>query len=356
VLTTCARDHFTWANEYAPGVEEDGKVVIRRFPTVLDTPREERRAIEAEILAGRHVDVQRQQRWMNDDLRVPALYQHLLRDAGSYDALVFAPYLFWTTFACGQVSPERTILQPCLHDEPQAHLELFRPLFSGARGLWFNSEPERDVALRLFDLPPRQRVVGAGIDVPDGYDPEGFRARYGITGPFILYAGRREGGKRWEWLLDAFAKATLAYDLPFQLVTMGTGVVRPPEAIADRVIDLGFLPTADRNDAFAAAAAYVQPSNLESFSRTIMEAWLAGTVVVANEASDVVAWHCDRAEAGLTFRDDEELAQCLRFVADEPSAADQLAARGRAYVLANYQWNTVLDAMEASLDEWLAQP
>src|SRR5439155_17702485 len=107
------------------------------------------------------------------------------------------------------------ILQPCLHDEPQAHLELFRPLFSGARGLWFNSEPERDLAERIFELPSRHRVVGAGMDVPERYDPTGFRERHGIAGPFILYAGRREGGKRWEWLLDAFAKATLAYDLPF---------------------------------------------------------------------------------------------------------------------------------------------
>ena len=30
ILTTCARDHFTWANEYPAGVEEDGK--LRRAP------------------------------------------------------------------------------------------------------------------------------------------------------------------------------------------------------------------------------------------------------------------------------------------------------------------------------------
>ena len=353
ILTTCARDHFTWANEYPAGDEEDGKVLIRRFATSVDTPRAERQQIEADILAGRKVDIQRQQRWMNDDLRVPGLYQHLLVHSGGYRALVFAPYLFWTTFACGQIAPERTILQPCLHDEPQAHLELFRPLFNGSRGLWFNSEPEQALAQQLFDLGGRQRVVGAGMHIPESYDPEGFRRRHGIDRPFLLYAGRREGGKRWEWLLDAFTSATLTYDLPFALVTMGTGEVKPPAAIADRVVDLGFLPEGERNDAFAAAAAYLQPSSLESFSRTVMEAWLAGTLVVANAESDVVAWHCERSGAGLTFLDDEELAQCLRFVADEPAAARQLAAPGRAYVLEHYQWPTVLDAMEASIEEWL---
>src|SRR5262249_21282802 len=155
----------------------------------------------------------------------------------------------------------------------------------------------------------------------DAYDPERFRSRHGIPGRFVLYAGRREGGKRWEWLLDAFARAVRLYDLPFSLVTMGTGAVRPPEEIADRVIDLGFVAPEDRDDAFAAADAYVQPSALESFSRTIMEAWLAGTLVVANAQSDVVSWHCDRSEAGLTYRNPEELAQCLCFAADEPDAA-----------------------------------
>jgi glycosyltransferase involved in cell wall biosynthesis len=352
VLTTCARDHFTWANEYPAGVEQHGKLVVHRFPTVLDTSREDRKALEAQILAGGRLSLHEQHRWMNDDLRVPALYHHLLAEAGGYDAIVFAPYLFWTTFACGQIAPERTILQPCLHDEPQAHLPIFRPLFEGARGVWFNSEPERDLAARLFDT-PRAAVVGAGMEVPGGYDPEGFRARFGIEGRFALYAGRREGGKLWEWLLDAFANAVQRHHLPLSLVTMGTGDVVAPPAIADRVIDLGFLDTGDRNDAFAAADVYLQPSSYESFSRTIMEAWLAGTPVIANAASEVVSWHIERSGAGLTYRSAEELAQALCFVSDEPEAAAALARPGREYVLREYGWPRVLDAMEASLEEWL---
>ena len=353
ILTTCARDHFTWANEYPAGIEEHGKLLVRRFPTVIDTPRAERREIEAAILRGERISLDRQQRWMNDDLRVPLLYHYLLEHATEYRALFFAPYLFWTTFACAQISPERTILVPCLHDEPQAHLDIFQPLFSGSRGLLFNSEPEAALAQRLYALPVHHRVVGTGVHVPDSYDPEGFRARYGIEGPFALYAGRREGGKRWEWLVDAFAYAVHRYDLPFTLVTMGTGAVNVDASIADRVIDLGFLPTNDRNDAFAAADIYVQPSDLESFSRTIMEAWLAETFVVANGASDVVAWHVDRSDGGLTFADREEFAQCLCFVREQPETATALARRGRQYVLDNYRWGTVIDEVERALDEWL---
>jgi glycosyltransferase involved in cell wall biosynthesis len=353
ILTTCARDHFTWANEYEPGTSEVDGITVRRFPTVIDTPRAERQAIHQAILAGHKIDLNMQSRWLNDDLRVPELWHHLLDHSERYRALVFAPYMFWTTFACGQVAPERTILMPCLHDEPEAYLEIFQPLFTGARGLWFLSDPERDLAARIFPLPASHAVTGAGVHVPDSYDPERFRKRHGIEGRFVLYAGRREGGKRWEWLLDAFAAAVRREGLPFSLVTMGTGEIHPPPDIADRVIDLGFLDDSDRNDAFAAADAYVQPSAYESFSLTAMETWLAGTPLIAYGKSEVVSWHCERSGAGLTFDDEHELAQCLRFVADEPAAARAMAGKGRAYVLDSYRWPAVLDRMEATLDEWL---
>jgi glycosyltransferase involved in cell wall biosynthesis len=354
VLTTCARDHFTWANEFPAGATEveDG-VVLRRFPTVISTPRAERAHFNAAIVAGAPLRMTEQERWINDDMRVPELFHYLLDEAHAYRAIVFAPYLFWPAFACGQVAPERTILMPCLHDEPEAYLEIFRPLFSGSRGLWFLSDPERDLAHRIHPQLAPFEVIGSGLNVPEQYDPDGFRRRHGIEGPFVLYAGRREGGKNWERMLDAFANAVVAHDLPFKLVTMGHGEVRPPAVVADRVIDLGFLPEEERDDAFAAASAYIQPSAYESFSRTIMEAWLAGTMVIATGASEVNRWHCDRSGAGLVYDDDYEFEQCLRFVADAPDAAAAIAARGRDYVLTNYTWPPVLDRVEEILDAWL---
>jgi glycosyltransferase involved in cell wall biosynthesis len=105
--------------------------------------------------------------------------------------------------------------------------------------------------------------------------------------------------------------------------------------------------------AFAAAAAVVQPSTNESFSRVLMEAWLASTPVIANAGGEVLAWHCERSGGGLTYANDQEFLECLRFVAEAPDAAAALAAAGRAYVLSNYTWPLVLDRMEASLDAFV---
>ena len=155
----------------------------------------------------------------------------------------------------------------------------------------------------------------------------------------LLYAGRREEGKGWPVLLDAFA-AAVARGADLDLVTMGVGEVVAPTEVAGRVHDLGFLPDGEAADAFAAAAAYVQPSRNESFSRTVMEAWLAGTPVLANAESAVVAWHCERSGAGITWTGTENsdhlavaegyvsitpLHICLKYTS--PSQRDNMQSR-----------------------------
>jgi glycosyltransferase involved in cell wall biosynthesis len=82
-----------------------------------------------------------------------------------------------------------------------------------------------------------------------------------------------------------------------------------------------------------------------------MESWLAGTGVIANAASAVVSWHCERSGAGITYADPDELVQALALVADQPELLRALAPQGREYVLREYTWPVVLDRMEAALSE-----
>ncbi|MEZ5343001.1 MAG: hypothetical protein R2706_16625 [Acidimicrobiales bacterium] len=146
VLTTCAKDHVTWANHYPEGESTDGLVTVKRFATQTDTPGKARERIGGQILSGRGASISEQQLWVNDSLRVSGLWHYVLDHADDYRALILGPYMFWTTFAVSQIAPERTILMPCLHDEPPAYLDLFAPCFSGSRGLWFLSEPEAELA------------------------------------------------------------------------------------------------------------------------------------------------------------------------------------------------------------------
>lgn len=351
ILTTTALDHHTWENVLPAGTEVVDGVTVRRFP--VDNRQVPGRAeLEHRIIQGDELTIGEQQSWINGGMRSPALYHHVLDHAGEYRAMVFTPYPTWITFACSQVVPHKSVLWTCLHDEPYAYLELFEPVFSGSAGLLFQSDPEQELAHRVSTSLAPHAVVGCGVEVPAAYDPEGFRRRHGIEGPFVLYAGRREGAKGWDELLTQLAAIDRRGGFPFTLVTMGGGDVRPPAGFEGKVVDVGFLDDDERDNAFAAASAYLQPSRYEAFSRTIMEAWLAGTLVIANGGSDVVAWHCQRSGAGLTYDDERELEQCLAFLAGAPDDAARLAASGRDYVLAHYQWDAVLDRVEERIQAW----
>src|SRR3954451_11004223 len=145
VLTTCARDHHTWANHYPAGSSVDEGVTIHRYPVVQDTDGVARSELSTVMDRGEHPTIGQQEAWMNDGLRVPELFHALLDRSETYRAIVVSPYLFWTSFACGQIDPARTILRPCLHDEREARLELFEPLFGGVHELWLNTDPEMNL-------------------------------------------------------------------------------------------------------------------------------------------------------------------------------------------------------------------
>ncbi len=359
VLTTCATNHYTWANEYPEGATEEDGLTVRRFRTSHTFSRLVSIELERRIAAGDKISALEEVSWLNGRLRVPGLYLHLLAHASEFDAVICSPYLFWTTIYGAAVAPERTIVMPCLHDEHYAWLRLVRATLTEVAGVWFLSEPEHELGHRIAPrLSPRHGVLGAAVELPESYDPAAFRSRYALERPFVLYAGRREEGKGWFSLLRAFAAALLRHSLPFDLVTAGVGDPEIPDELTSRVIDLGYLENEELPDAFAAADALLQPSANESFSRTIMESWLAGTPVVANGAGAVVNWHCERSGGGLTYLDELELGECLAFIAEAPKSAAALAERGREYVLANYTWDKVIDRLEAMLAsfDWAGRP
>ena len=352
ILTTCAIDHHTWANAHPPGDFVEEGVRVRRFPTVHDGDKLMRDTIEGRIQLGLPVTPDEQRLWLNGTFRVPELFHHLLVHASTYRAVVLSPYLFWTTVSCAVVAPEKTIVMPCLHDEYYAYLEIVRPVLADPAQVWFLSEPEHDLGHTLVgDALAPHVVTGAGVHVFDAGDPDKGRELARTRRPFVYYGGRREGGKGWFELLGAFTRAVVEYGADLDLVTTGVGPVEPAGIVADRVHDLGLLPYEDLRHVFAAAAAYVQPSRNESFSRTIMESWLAGTGVVANAGSAVVSWHCERSGAGITYADPDELVQAMVLLGERPDVLRALAPAGREYVLREYTWPVVLDRMEAALAE-----
>jgi len=350
VLTTCAINPYTWANELPPGEKVEDGILVRRFENVLASSGSKEHWVHGRIYGGETPSLDDQVTWLNALFRTPGLFEALYRERARFQAVIFAPYLFWTTTVCMPAVADRAIVMPCLHDEVYAHLEVMRHVLALPASVWFLSEPEHELAHRLGPVSEHHSVIGAGMDVPAKHDPEAFRAAYGIDEPFVLYLNRRETDKGWPWLLEVLADA----GTPVKLVSAGPGTADVPHYLRHRVVDVGVLSNEQRDNALAAALAYVQPSLMESYSRTVMEAWLARTPVLVRRGSTVLEWHCSRSKGGLAFSDGPELTAYLQRFTAHPEEAAAMGERGRAYVLGNYQWPQVLDRVESDLARLVA--
>jgi len=346
VLTTTTRDLYAdWGRSYYPaGASEIDGVVVRRF-AVQKRDRAAFDAVNARLMRGAAVSAADERVYIEQMIRVPALYDFMAREAGDR-LFVFIPYLFATTTYGAQVCPERSVIIPCLHDESYARLSLYREVLPHVRALVFHTEAERALADRLFPGHPEQlrEVLGEGVDTDGQGDAGRFRHRYGLDGPLVLYAGRREPGKNTPLLLDYWARYWRGPGRArgARLVLLGPGDVAIPADAADGFLDLGFVPAQDKLDAHAAAGVFCLPSVNESFSIALMESWLAETPALVHAGCAVTVEHCRNANGGLYFAGYDEFAATLDYLFDHPTEAAQMGRNGRAYVLSRYQWPAII--------------
>ena len=84
--------------------------------------------------------------WLGFHFSAPGVFEYVLRFGEQYDAIVFSPYLLWTTSVCVPFVAERAVVVPCLHDETYARLDILRPVLSEPALAWFLSGPEHLLA------------------------------------------------------------------------------------------------------------------------------------------------------------------------------------------------------------------
>lgn len=357
VLTTCALDHFTWANELRPGVSREGSLEVIRFP-IGERDAGVWSRLHSEIDVGLPVSYADQVRWMANSAWSPAMLE-FIRGTERADWTIAMPYLFGTTTWATAVNPERTVLIPCLHDEPHARSEVVVNTLAAARGLFFNSTTERDFALSLMGLTsddvPRHTVLGVGYDdvaLPPPAEVTAFLRDREIDRGYLLYVGRREEAKGLPDLFRAYRAYRASSEDPRALALMGSGALPVPTDLAPHVIDLGFVDEDAMRLAYAGALALVHPSRLESLGMVLLEAWLAGTPALVTANGPVLVEHCRASGGGYWWSDDAEFAALVDTLAADPELHSEMAAAGRDYVLTTYQWPLVRARLLASLAEW----
>ena len=385
VLTTCARDYVSWANEYPEGVDRIRGVNVRRFANARTRDIQAFNKYSDWIFNNEH-SRQDEMEWLKQQGPwCPALQEYLERNAQSYDVLIFFTYLYATTVQGLKAEPSRSILIPTAHDEPAIHLGIYKDVFSLPAAIGYNTEAEKAFLQQTFDIRAvADEVIGCGVDLSpltqaatfDADDEEAityereplpahlrqrgafFRRRHRLDGQFALYGGRIDPGKGCEELFEYFASyvnevRSIPGAEPGSLFLMGTKLMPIPEEPWVRFG--GTLTDQERLQALEAATVVVVPSPYESLSLLALEAFAVGTPVLANARSQVVVDHCKASNAGLYYGERDEFVEAMTLLMSDERLRKAMGRNGREYVRRNYRWDIIIGKYE-KLFSALRQP
>ena len=344
-LTTCAKDHFSWANVITPGARTIDDIDVIFFPVDDD------RDVDAFLLAQdticrrqNHTE-EDEKIWIENSVNSSALYNHLRENDQAYDRIVVGPYLFGLTYAVASMCPEKTILVPCLHDEAFAKLTIFKKMFRTVHAIMFNTEPERELAQNMYQLEDasiissesNQKISVVGMGFPS-YDTNQSKpkAQDGAKSPYVLYSGRREPLKGTPLLIDYIAAFRRRTGMDIKLVLTGTGNVELPSDLISHVMDMGFVSEQRKRELMTDALVFCHPSTNESFGIVALESWLAGTPCLVHAGSAVLQYQCRKSNGGLWFRTYPEFEEELKMLLENPELCESMGKAGKEYVLKEY--------------------
>jgi glycosyltransferase involved in cell wall biosynthesis len=362
LATTCRSFHDDWgANYHRPGTANVDNLTVRRFK-VDSRDRAAFARANGKLLSLPRISLRRDgspvaerdaRTFADENITSRALLAYLRERGATYDAVIFAPYLYGPTLAGVPLVAERAFVIPCLHDEAYAYLDAVRDVFAQARGILFNSEGEEEVAGAIYGpaILAKSSVIGHAVDpVAPARTPVTIGAFAPHRARYVLYLGRQDPTKKTDFLLDAFARfRERRVGSALQLVLAGP---RPATfAPRDGVIALGYVGEDAKAALLTYARALVQPSTNESFSRTVYESWFARRPVVVNAECRATARAVEEAEGGWTAATVDDWVRVLTTI-DESSdeAIEAIGRHGFAAALETGTWDAVAVRTLAALD------
>lgn len=340
VLTTCATDYVTWRNELTPGEERINNVPVRRFPVTRERDPLTFGRCSERVFNQPH-SVADELEWLEQEGPTsPALISHIEKHAGEFDFLLFFSYRYYHAFHGSRAVSAKAVLIPTAERDPAIGLSIFAPIFRGVRALMYNSPEERSMIQALAgNSSVPSVVVGVGSEVPANPQPQRFRQKFSVRGPFAVYVGRIDENKGCRELFEYFESYLREQAGRLTLVLIGNSILDIPKH--PRIRHLGFVDDADKFDAIAGSELLIMPSFFESLSMVALEAWALGKPVLANAKCDVLKGQCIRSNAGLYYESRSEFVETLRALEFNKWLAGSLGRNGRQYYRDHYDWPVI---------------
>ena len=359
VLTTTATDHLSWKNVLPAGASQLNGVTVRRFPSdsernLVEFHRIYDRIFLAQLTRGEELAMLRHQ-----GPYCPKLIRYLEESADRYEAFVFFTYMYYPTCLGLPIVKEKAAFVPTAHDETALYMHLLDDLFKQTPHLLFNSEEERYLLQRRFNLDSNAGVI-AGVGIEEDWaeaEPDSawlpLRAR--IEGRQTLtYVGRVENGKGCDELIDFFVRyvrETSRSDLLLLLVGRATLAI----PAHPQIISTGHVSEFVKHEALAAADIVVASSPFESLGIAALEALLHERPLLVNGRSPVLVGHCQRSNGGLWYRDYDEFHEAVSTLLAGAGLRRALGMNGRRYVQQRFRWETVIQTYRQVLEQIIHQ-
>ncbi|MBB6273474.1 glycosyltransferase involved in cell wall biosynthesis [Pedobacter cryoconitis] len=364
ILTSCAKNYFTWANEYNEGVTIINGVKVRRFSTPQEKNKSKVhrlvRKLQSRTFSQRIASLlgiqdrtdfeQTSYEWSKQQGPfTPGLISYLENNHKEYDALIFFTYLYFPTLYGLKAAAERSILIPTAHDEEAIYLPVYKSFFKLPKAILYLTLSEKRLVNRLFSNEDiYSDIVGAGIEKEIAERKLSAADILKSDQPYLIYIGRIDPDKGGEILFQNFLKYKEATGSPVKLVLVGTPFMEIPKH--EDIISMGFVDDAVKQALLYDAKALVMPSLYESLSLVTLEGMLAGVPVIANRDCEVLKDHIENSQAGFTFNDFKSFKSAVDEILNDGFDLGTLQQNGKKYIDDNYSWEAVISKMNRAID------
>ncbi|HUR32631.1 MAG TPA: glycosyltransferase family 4 protein [Vicinamibacterales bacterium] len=353
ILTSCARDHISWRNEYAPGTTTLGPLTVVRYPTARQRSLHRFADISELAFSGSASDADQEDWFRENGPDLPGLLAHLDRHGRDYDAVLFWAFRYAEVYFGLPHVQDRAILVPTAEEDPVIRMSVLHRFFVRPAGCIFLTPEEQDlVERRMSGAPPPSTIIGSGLDLPRPGTID--LGTLGVEPPFILYLGRIDPNKGCADLLQHFIRFKADDGGRARLVMAGPASM--PLPLHDDIRYLGFVDEPTRDALLQQAHLLAMPSRFESLSLALLEAWNHSLPALVNGHCAVLKGQALRANGALYYRNYDEFARALSVLLGQPEVARTLGAQGRAYVDREYRWPTVIAKINALLARVVGGP
>lgn len=339
VCTSSAKDYVSWKNEFPKGERIENSIRVLRFPVTQTRNMTKMNHILNQCLEkGESVSEKEQWEFLKEQgPYCPDLINYITKEQNSYDLAILIGYLYYPVVASIPNLKIPFVIVPTFHDEPPFRLPMYKKVYSNNFIYSFNAPEEMSV----YESYTKQKVSSyflIGTYLVDHFVPEKFTISKSNQ---LITIGRIEPAKGYPELFQYFENWQL-YSHRKDISLKCLGSVSSLEIPKNPLINFtGFVSEEEKISEIQKSFLLLNPSAFESFSISIMEAWIQKKPVLVNANSSVMRGHCLRSQGGLYYSDSLSFQRTLDFLLENREIATRLGRNGREYVLKNFSKDAI---------------